>query len=121
MSTWVNLRICNGSARARANSVAGPQGTQELQEPTSVAMDVTVKRKASITLHFAVGGYDETKFQPLPKKWPALLFCPKKSHTRQGVAFTFRVRLPARWVPRDQCSVFSKRLISSSALSLAQP
>ena len=34
----------------------------------TVAIDVTVKGKPSATLHFDVGGYDEKKFQPLPKK-----------------------------------------------------
>ncbi len=33
-----------------------------------VAIDVTVKGKPSTTLHFDIGGYDEKKFQPLPKK-----------------------------------------------------
>ncbi|MBL0162486.1 MAG: hypothetical protein IPP82_02215 [Xanthomonadales bacterium] len=33
-----------------------------------VAIEVTVKGKPSTTLHFDVGGYDEKKFQPLPKK-----------------------------------------------------
>ncbi len=33
-----------------------------------VAIEVTVKGKPSTTLHFDVGGFDEKKFQPLPKK-----------------------------------------------------
>ena len=33
-----------------------------------VAIEVMVKGKPSTTLHFDVGGYDEKKFQPLPKK-----------------------------------------------------
>lgn len=34
----------------------------------NVAIDVTVKGKPSTTLHFDIGGYDEKKFEPLPKK-----------------------------------------------------
>lgn len=40
----------------------------EVAKSKKVAIEVTVKGKPSTTLHFDIGGYDEKKFQPLPKK-----------------------------------------------------
>ena len=40
----------------------------QVEKAKSVAIEVTVKGKPSSTLHFDVGGYDATRFQPLPQK-----------------------------------------------------